>query len=419
MPQNKIPRAGAHTHEVVRFPESKRERRRILRSSEDPRLRLSSILASACGWLFALALILFIITNYRLFLPESLRRLYSILAAGVQTTTSDAATIDYASGSIIDATLFGSSLAYVDSDTLYVSKPNDLNQLTLQISYGNPVVEATNSLVLAYDRGGNEAVIANAITALREIELDSPILSGTLGDSGAFALVTDESGFKTAVRVFNSGGGDPVFIWQTSRYYIQDAALSPDGSYLALLAFQQDGIEMQTDLLFWRLRRSADEQEPDAVYSLGSSLGYAVEFLNSSAAAVVTDHGAHLVTKKGVLLGQKELSPNDMIGYAFCDRGILLASNAYQGAAHAMIELIATNGTVSEEPLYINSEIQQLSADGATLGVLTTDGLKVYSVPSWHEQWHNSTVTGARSLRMDSSGTAYVLYGNECRIFRD
>ena len=83
-----------------------------------------------------------------------------------------------------------------------------------------------------------------------------------------------------------------------------------------------------------------------------------------------------------------------------------------------MIELLSTNGTVSEEPLYINSEIQQISANGGVVGILTTDGLKVYSVPSWHEQWSNNTVTGARGLRMDSSGTAYVLYGNDCRIFR-
>ncbi len=71
---------------VIRFPESGRERRRILRQSEDPRLRLASVLASASGWLFALALVLFLITNYRLFTPDSLRSLFTSLAAGMQNT---------------------------------------------------------------------------------------------------------------------------------------------------------------------------------------------------------------------------------------------------------------------------------------------------------------------------------------------
>ncbi len=403
---------------VIRFPESGRERRRILRQSEDPRLRLASVLASASGWLFALALVLFLITNYRLFTPDSLRSLFTSLAAGMQTTTSDAATIEYASGSIVDAELFGGGLAYVDSDTLYVSKPNGVNQLSFQLSYGNPAVETSNSLVLAYDRGGKEAVLANALTDVCAVTLDSPILSGTIGENGGFALVTDESGFKTAVRVYNDHGGEPVFTWQTSKYYIQAAALSPDGNYLALLAFRQDGVELCSELLFWRLKRRQDEQEADAVYSLGSALGYAVKFLNSSTAAVMTDHGACLVTRKGVLLGTDEVPPGDLIGYAFCDRGILVASNAYQGAARCEIRLLSANGSISEEPLYISSEIQHLSADGSVFGALTTDGLQVYSVSSWNELWTNHTVTGARGLRMDSSGTAYVLYGSDCRIFR-
>ncbi len=408
----------ADHRKVVRFPESGRERRRILRKSEDPRLRLSAILASASGWLFTLALVLFLITNYRLLLPDSLQRLFSYLAAGLKTTTSDATTIEYASGSMVDAELFGGGLAYVDSDTLYVSKPNGINQLTLQLSYSSPAVETSNSMVLAYDRGGRNATLANAITPLCEVRLDSPILSGAIGENGGFVLITDESGYKTAASVYNNNGKQ-IYKWQTSQYYILCAALSPDGKYLAALVFQQNGVELESELLFWRLGEAQEgDPKPEASFSLGSSLGYEVRFLNSSTAAVMTDHGAYLITRKGVLLGQYTVSPGDLIGYAFCDRGVLVASNAYQGTARAQMQLLSANGSLSEEPLYISSEIQHLSAGGSIFGVLTPDGLQVYSVSGWHAVWSNSTVTGARGLRMDSSGTAYVLYGSDCRIFR-
>lgn len=404
----------ADQQNLVNFPESGKERRRILRKSEDPRLRLATILASVSGWLFTLALVLFLVTNYRLLLPDSIQRITSYLAAGLQTTTSDAATIEYASGSMRDAELYGGGLAYVDSDTLYVSKPNGLDQLTMQLSYTDPAVETSDSLVLVYDRGGKGAVLANALSPVCEVKVDSPIISGSIGENGGFVLVTDESGWKTAAAVYTNKGGDPVFKWSSSEYYILSAALSPDGNYLAALAFRQNGVELESELMLWRTDREAET--PEASYSLGTALGYEVRFLSSNIAAVMTDHGAFLVNRRGELLGQYEVSNSDLIGYAVVDRGILVVTNAYQGSARAEARLLGADGELSEQAVYISSEIQHLSADGAVFGVLTNDGVMVYDVNTGELMWEDDTVTGARGLKMDSSGTAYVLYGGECRI---
>ncbi len=408
----------AENRKIVQFPESNRERRRLLLKNEDPRLRISAILASASGWLFTLSLVMFLISNYRLFLPDSLQRIVGYLAAGLQTTSSDAATIEYASGSMSDAELFGGGLAYVDSDTLYVSKPNGIHQLAYQLSYSDPVVEASDSLVLVYDRGGDGAALANALTPVCEIETDAGILSGTIGENGGFVLVTDDSGYKSAVSVYNNSG-KRLFRWQASQYYILSAALAPDGNHLAALCFEQNGVELESRLVLWRIgRQQADPPEPELEYELGPALGFEARFLSSSTVAVMTDRGAYLIDRRGELIGSYEVSSNDLIGYAFCDRGILVATSAYQGTARAEVRLLALNGTVSEEPIYIPSEIQHLSAAGGVFAALTNEGVRVYSVSAWHELWSDNTVTGARGLRMDPSGAAYVLYGNECRIFR-
>lgn len=405
-------------HKVVQFPESSQERRKILRKNEDPRLRLATILASASGWLFTLALVMFLISNYRLLLPDSLQRIFGYLAAGLQTTSSDAATIEYASGTMTDAELFSGGLAYVDSDTLFVSKPNGIHQLSLQLSYSDPVVETSDSLVLVYDRGGRGAALANALTPICEVEVGSPIISGAIGENGGFVLVTDESGFKTAAAVHNNNGGQ-VFKWSTPQYYILSAALSPDGKHLAALCFEQDGVELESRVLLWRIgKQQTDPPTPEAEYSLGSALGFETRFLNSSTIAVMTDRGAYLIDRDGELTGRYEVPSNDLIGYAFCDRGVLVVTSAYQGAARAEVRMLALNGEVSEKPIYISSEIQHISASGSVFGALTNDGVRVYSATVWNELWSDSSVTGARGLRMDSSGAAYVLYGNECRIFR-
>lgn len=408
----------ADDRKIVQFPESDRERRKILQKSEDPRLRLVSILASASGWLFTLALVLFLISNYRLLLPDSLQRIVGYLAAGLQTTSSDAATIEYASGTMTDAELFGGGLAYVDSDTLYVSKPNGIHQLALQLSYGDPVVETSDSLVLVYDRGGRGATLANALTPICSVETESPILSGAIGENGGFVLVTDESGYKTAAAVYNNSGRR-VFRWQASQHYIQSAALSPDGNYLAALCFEQDGVELESRLIVWRTgKQQTDPPTSEAEYSLGSALGFETRFLDSSTVAVMTDRGAYLIDRRGELEGLYPVSSGDLIGYAFCDRGVIVVTSAYQGTARAEVRMLGRSGVVSEEPIYVPSEIQHLSAAGSVFGVLTNDGVRVYSASVWDELWTDNSVTGARGLRMDSSGAAYVLYGGECRIFR-
>ena len=157
---------------------------------------------------------------------------------------------------------------------------------------------------------------------------------------------------------------------------------------------------------------------PEAEYQLGSALGYEVRFLDASTAAAMTDRGAYLINRRGELEGQYEVPARDLLGYTFCDRGLLIVTSAYQGSARAEVRLLARNGGLSEEAIYIHSEIQHISAAGSVFGVLTAEGLRVYSVTAWNELWSDSSVSGARGLRMDSSGTAYVLYGGDCRIFR-
>ena len=54
-PQNKA--------NIVRFPASKKERRKLLRESKDKRVRIVGTLRIACGWLLIVGAVLFLLTN--------------------------------------------------------------------------------------------------------------------------------------------------------------------------------------------------------------------------------------------------------------------------------------------------------------------------------------------------------------------
>ena len=58
---------------IIRFPLSRRERRQRLLDSKDARIRTTALLRMLCGWALVLGTALFLIANYRIFTPTSLR----------------------------------------------------------------------------------------------------------------------------------------------------------------------------------------------------------------------------------------------------------------------------------------------------------------------------------------------------------
>ena len=111
---------------IIRFPASKKERRRLLRESKDKRVRLVGTLRMACGWLLIIGTALFLLTNYQLFSPSSLRSFAEYAAAGLQRREGDITTINYESGAFSDGALFQNGLAYADSDALYFARPGSV-----------------------------------------------------------------------------------------------------------------------------------------------------------------------------------------------------------------------------------------------------------------------------------------------------
>ena len=65
---------------IIRFPLSRRERRQRLLDSKDARIRTTALLRMLCGWALVLGTALFLIANYRIFTPTSLRTLGSYIA---------------------------------------------------------------------------------------------------------------------------------------------------------------------------------------------------------------------------------------------------------------------------------------------------------------------------------------------------
>ena len=394
---------------IIRFPASKKERRRLLRESKDKRVRLVGTLRMACGWLLIIGTALFLLTNYQLFSPSSLRSFAEYAAAGLQRREGDITTINYESGAFSDGALFQNGLAYADSDALYFARPGSVTTMKYSLGYSSPVVESSADYVLVYDRGGTKAALAGSAGPTAELSLSSSILTGSIGRDGRFVLVTDEQGYRTAVSVYSTSG-EEVFKYQSSEYYIVSASLSPDGNALAVLAFLQNGVELNTHILFYDVssgERSADATLPDA---LGIQLCYA----ENSTAAVLCDDGLYLVRRSGDTEHALTVAANDLIAVSAHDNVMALATRSYSG--NARFDLYTVRGSKLAGPYGLDEEPTSLAVSAAGTAVLSASGVSVYGT-DFTPLWHNSDAVGARRLLLTDDGTVFAMYTKNTRLF--
>ena len=394
---------------IIRFPLSRRERRQRLLDSKDARIRTTALLRMLCGWALVLGTALFLIANYRIFTPTSLRTLGSYIAAGIRSHDGDITTINYENETFSDGALFESGLAYADSDALFLSRAGSMTTLRYSLGYSDPAVESSTNYVLVYDRGGVKAALVGSAGAVAELKLESTILNGSIGRSGRFVLTTNEHGYRTAAAVYDTAGKE-VFKYRASEYYIVSAVLSPDCNTLGILAFRQNGVTLESHVLFFDV--SSGKQISDT--ALTDALGVTLTYSENNAAIALCDTGLYHVTRRGTVDVLLELSSQDLIATASQGSTMAVAVRSYLNDARSDLYTVR-NGSL-HGPFALPEEPTALAVSNAGTAVLSASGVTVYNT-SAEPQWHNDDAVGARRVLMTDDGTVFLLYNRNARIF--
>lgn len=394
----------AQKPQIISFPADRRARRRAAMRAADRRLRVVARLRRIFGWVTAAAFVLFCAANLSLFSRDTLRQVGAFIAAGL--SSADAGTVvEYATGNTPTVAAFVDGLAVADNDTLNLQKPGAV-QLTEALGYSSPVLETTDHYVLAYDRGGYGATLTSAVAVASKQTLQAPILSGCVGESGDYALITSEAGYKSVITVYSSVGKQR-FRWATPDYYFQAAALSEDGKRLVVAGFHQESTELESILFF----RDLNSEEITSQVSLGSVVPFAVDFLDAGTAAVVGDYATMIVSRKGDIVHTIDYSVDDLNAYCFGDGALVLGVHSYSGSARIGLTVLDADGRESD-PLLVSEELQAIDYDGARLALLTSSGLTVYD-SALRPLWENAGAAGARSVCLTADGSAWVTYSKQ------
>lgn len=392
---------------LVPFPRSAKKRKQVLRQAESLKLRRLTRLRSLVGWLLLISIVLFSAVNFTLFAPSSLRQTFQIIASALGPNAERDGVIDYPTQSATVVHPAGSSLAVVDDEALHILQLGDVSQQKTALSYASPVIDTNNNYVLVYDRGAYDFSFCSTLTQLFSLKLTSPIRTASIGSGDNFVVVTDETGYKSAVTVYSASSREEdhhIWRWRTPDYYVQDAALSPSGTHLCALVFQQNGAQLESSLQFFDM----DAGEVRASVNLGAVVGYTVQWLDDSSVVAISDKAAFTAHRRGEQTSHTTYTASDLLGFAFDTDSYILAQRSWSGDARATITRYDKSGE-AKASLDLPSAPESLSYAGGQLGVLTTSGLYVYN-NSLRPDWKCTSAGAAQRVMLTEDGGAWLFY---------
>lgn len=258
----------------------------ITRFRQDKRLAVTGALYSL-ALIGMLACVVFGIVRYHESLrPENLSRLYAY-AKAAGSMTDPFTHYDFEAGLNTVYEPFGAGLAVASGDTYsFVSGLGD-SSYSIQLRYNDPAIRVSEDYVLLYDRNGTGFCVANSYAEYLNENTDSPILTASINENGDFALVTDQTGYRSAVTVYDSRQR-LLCQWLTAQYYVMTASVSPDGQHFAALCLGQDGMSLTTRVLYFDIGK----QDPAWTVELGERQVYSMTHDKSGGLVIVCDDGA-------------------------------------------------------------------------------------------------------------------------------
>lgn len=377
-----------------------------IRFREDKRLMVVGGLRSL-ALLGILATVIFCIWQFRDDLNVSnVRRIISYVKSAAVESDSFAS-YQFEAGLDTITEPFQLGLAVVSSDTYHFISGLGSSDFTVQLKYANPTLSAGSDQLLIYDRGNSDFCVANSYAVRSSQTLDSPIIYGSMNRAGDFCIVTNESGYKSAVTVYDKKSRQ-LCKWQTPDYYVMLASVNPDGDGFAAFCMDQAVGQLRSRVIGY----AVDETTPSYSIDLGSRWVYSLKHDKSGRLVILCDDGVYVYDKDGQPVGQN-LFGSQLVMYAHQEGNMpLLALRATTGAGEqTLVRVVDADGNVVFEKQYPDS-LRDMDYNGGTAALLFASRLVTVEVEDAGQTEQVLEGISARGVLADRDGEAILIYSD-------
>lgn len=244
-----------------------------------------------------------------------------------------------------------------------------------EVAMENPVVSTNGTLAVVYDAGGSSLYILGQRSLVWSAEGLEPILSARLNKNGQLTVVTQASGYRGTVTVYDASYS-PVMSVNLTSAFVMDAALSDNGHTLATLTAGQASGAFATGLELYAMNYASGSYQPDVSCSLGGGVVLDVRH-TASAVWTVSDRGLAVTDHAGQTV-HSDWSDKYLRRYTLSGDGFAAALlGKYRAGSQA--ELWVVNQQGERRTLELSEQVMSISAAGRYLAVLTGDRLDIYT----------------------------------------
>ena len=234
-----------------------------------------------------------------------------------------------------------------------------------------------------------------------ELDAKNNIISANLSRSGHLALCTEEAGYKGSVTVYSADKTE-AYKWLSADNWVVKAAVSPEGTRLAVLVSGENGSIVK----FFKLD-STDEQ---GSFAADQAVFNDICWLGERVCCIASDR-LYFCSDTGKAEGEYSFDGNFLDMFAVCDDNIVLELRAHSyGGAGTLVSIDSSANLVgTAKP---GAEIETFDFSNGKLLCLTQNKLLCYddslSLGFETEQ------TGAQTALLRSSD-AVLISGTEVR----
>lgn len=274
-------------------------------------------------------------------------------------------------------------------------------------SMGTPAVSACKSAALFFDIGGSGCTLAKFDGSCLELDVGESVISASMNSSGYFVVISETSGSKGLVQVFDSVG-QLLYQWYSGSGYALKAQLSPDNKRLAVLCAETSGS-------FIHILRLNSETELTK-YSYPGQLLFDLNFMTSGEICAISDSALYfqdIDSDESAVYSfdNKYLGCYDLSGSGFV---AVYLSDYTAGTAGSLISVDSSGSALGSAA--ISGNLISISANGKQLLACSSGNISLYSNTMELQKSEDTLITAKQAL-LRQKGDVLLLSSYSAELF--
>ena len=237
------------------------------------------------------------------------------------------------------------------------------------LSMEQPAITVSSTRCVFYDAGGTEMRVTDEEGAVQSIEVSGRILSARLNEENLLTVITEETGYKAVVTVYNSEL-QRIFAWHSGTAYVLGAEVSPNGKNLAAICVSAEGGGLK---MF-----SLSSEEPVGEYIVASELFRDLCWTAKDQVCILSDSRMLFLNTKAEAKNEYSFAGRYLLDYDFGSSFIALLLGDHRAAAGGTLHLVGADGRELADR-EIGKELLSMSAGSDKLLLLYGDALELCS----------------------------------------